>query len=1273
MIYPKIKQLFIAPAAADEEIARLAKLQNIILWAGLGVTLLSWGVVPPLASQPRFASMIIGFVLLLYVGLLVLFRSGYRQLTGWLHVVSLWGILTFSLFWFGGVRGPAFGAYVVVIVIAGLLLGTRASLAFTGLCLLTGSVAFGLEVQGALPTPFSDPTAGALWMGQNMVFILVAVVLNLAIRSIFEALGQARRHEKALQQSNRQLLALQSAGAAMTSSLEVQWVLNTVTKEIVQWLDVAGCTISEWNQADDTVESIAAYDPNDCWDRGPGSKVYDLGDYPLTKGVLVEKRAQQMFIDQPDIDPAEAAYMTSIQIKSLLMLPMIFRNRVVGLIEIIDNRTARVFSDQEVDLVQLLANQAASAITNARLYQRAQQEITKHKQMEVELQQYKIHLEEKVAERTAKLSTANQQFLREIIERRRTEKALDQQRTFLWQVIDTIPHFIFAKDRQGRFTLANEAFAKTYGSTTPNQLVGKTDADFNSNRALVKQYLTDDLAVMDSLQEISIPEEQVIKADGQILWRETIKCPIMDEDGVARQVLGIVTDITERKQAEEALRESEARFRRLVDQASDAFFLIDFENDKIIDVNQQACDSLGYSREELLSSAAGLIDFGFETDKFNAWAERFDQGEPVTIQGVHIRKDGTTFPVEIRASLLELNGRNLRLALVRDVSERKQVEEALRFQKTLLEVQSEVSPDGILLVSSGRRILSYNQRFVEMWGIPAAVLNTRSSQAALRAIGDKVVNSDAFMTKVRYLYDHRDEQRQDETALKNGRVFEHYTAPITSPDQVNYGRVWYFRDITERKQAEAALQRAKEAAEAANRAKSEFLANMSHELRTPLNGILGYAQILQRDNGLTKRQRESISVMKQSGEHLLTLLNDILDLSKIEAGKMELQVSHFNLLDFLDNIVDVFRIQAQQKGIIFTYETLSDLPIGVQGDEKRLRQVLINLLGNAIKFTEEGRVNFKVGYHYTKIRFQVEDTGIGIKAKDLKIIFSPFRQAQGSRAGVQGTGLGLSISKRLIEMMGSKLNVVSRPGQGSTFWVDLDLPLVKGWRQKQVAGGPAIIGVQGPERKILIIDDNQANRAVLVDLLMAVGFEVEEAEDGQIGLSKAKTMLPNVILMDLAMPRMDGFTATRQIRQDPQLKDKVIIAVSASAFSEDQQRSLEAGCNGFVAKPVRLELLLQQIQNHINLDWIYDDNNRQQLITSTAQQATSLPMVGPPPETAAQLFELALKGDVKRIKEQIVYLEQLGDLYHPFAAELRRLAKQYQVKRIQALLKPYVS
>jgi len=469
-------------------------------------------------------------------------------------------------------------------------------------------------------------------------------------------------------------------------------------------------------------------------------------------------------------------------------------------------------------------------------------------------------------------------------------------------------------------------------------------------------------------------------------------------------------------------------------------------------------------------------------------------------------------------------------------------------------------------------------------------------------------------------------------------------------------------------------QRAEEAAETANRAKSEFLASMSHELRTPLNGILGYAQILRKNQALTPQQKNGINVIHQCGEHLLTLINDILDISKIEARRMELYPKEFYFPDFLESIVQICRIRTEQKRIALVYRQLTPLPKVVQGDEKRLRQVLINLLSNAVKFTEKGTINFLVGYHQGRLRFQIEDTGIGIAQEQLEEIFLPFKQVGEDSRKTEGTGLGLAISRQLVEMMGGEIKVKSTLGKGSTFWLDLDLPEVLSPFDVKKFDERNIIGFVGDKKRVLIADDKWENRSVLVNLLEPLGFEVLEATDGLDCLNKALEFKPDVIFMDLVMTVMDGFEATRRLRMLPDFKQVVVIAISASVFDFDKKQSLGVGCDDFLPKPFRFGELLEKLRVYLRLEWVYEDikiapeDSDNVKLESKTQDKNLIP---PPAEEIAILLDLAMRGNLRSIAQRAAKLEELDAKWSPFATCLRQMAKEFKGKQIVDFIKKY--
>jgi PAS domain S-box-containing protein len=605
---------------------------------------------------------------------------------------------------------------------------------------------------------------------------------------------------------------------------------------------------------------------------------------------------------------------------------------------------------------------------------------------------------------------------------------------------------------------------------------------------------------------------------------------------------------------------------------------------------------------------------------------------------------------------------------------RREAETALARAEQRYRGVFENAVEGLYLSSPEGRFLSANPAIAQMLGYesPAALINAVNDIRRQLYVSDN--RRDEFFKAI---------LQSDEVTAFESEVFRAEGSTIWISESVRAirnaeGAIDHFEgvatDVTAKREAARALQAAKEAADAASRAKSYFLASVSHELRTPLNGILGYTQILRRDAALGEKQREGVRVIHESADHLLALINDVLDLSKIEAGRIELHPADFDLIEFVDGVERAFMPRAKEKSILFESAVAAELPRWVRGDEQRLRQIVFNLVSNAVKFTKAGGVVFSVQRSENDaIRFSVSDTGPGISAEDVGKLFEPFAQVGNkASAAASGTGLGLAISRSLVERMSGRLNVESKPGWGSRFWFDVALPVATGVAPTPSGAARRVTGYEGRRRKILIVDDNVANRSVIVDMLAPLGFELAEAADGLTALTEANRFRPDLVLMDLRLPgEIDGLEATRRLRASEKTSSDAaaalkIIAVSASAYDLDRTECFSAGCDDFIAKPFREEALWSAISRALGINWQTVDPE---------ETRTPFPLVvhAPPPEEAAAIYELAAKGDVVGIRGRAQALIALDAKYTSFAQSVLDLAGRFKMKAIRSFVGRYMN
>lgn len=466
------------------------------------------------------------------------------------------------------------------------------------------------------------------------------------------------------------------------------------------------------------------------------------------------------------------------------------------------------------------------------------------------------------------------------------------------------------------------------------------------------------------------------------------------------------------------------------------------------------------------------------------------------------------------------------------------------------------------------------------------------------------------------------------------------------------------REIELHRQTDAQLQYARQIAEQANQAKSRYITGISHELRTPLNSILGYAQLLDNDPSIPDSRQQAIRVIRRSGEHLLSLIEGTLDIARIEGGKLTFDIKPLRFPEYIKQIVSMFELQARNKGINFCYEVSGELPSIVRADQKRLSQILINILGNAVKFTQSGGVVFRLQYARELLLIEVEDTGPGILTEEIEKIFEPFTRGSATDGGtIGGTGLGLTISKMLTEFMGGELTVNSVVGKGTVFKIKLFLPQIHQTHEMELALTAHPIGYAGPKRKILVVDNEQVDREFLVNVLQPLGFEMAEAANGQQCLDQHIMFKPDLIFMDLAMPVMDGWEASYIIRKI-RYSTVPIGIVSANAFDKGLENTAGIGAEDFILKPVNITELLSWLGARLNIDWLMKPD---EVKIATEETNQTFQLIAPPQRYLDELLSLINIGYVRGVAKKIDEIESLDEKYVIFATTMRKLAQQFQL------------
>ena len=793
---------------------------------------------------------------------------------------------------------------------------------------------------------------------------------------------------------------------------------------------------------------------------------------------------------------------------------------------------------------------------------------------------------------------------RDVTQQKQLEAELRQSELKFRTIVEQANDIIYTIDARGMTTYVSPNIQTTLG--IPND-------EFIDHYCDIRVHPDDIEMVTIAIQKTLAGENttlecRAIHQDGSIRWLNSNLAPIQDANGEF-QIMGIARDLSDRKRLEEELRQSEYKFRAIVENANDLIYVIDAKG-KIIYMSPNSTVIYGFSPEEMQGLSFNRFVHPDDLASGADAIQRAIAGERFSFEVRSFHKDGSLRWFGSNISPYRMpNGEIGIMGIGRDITDRKRLEEELRQSQQFLNSVIDNIPMGFFAKDARDdfRYVLINRCAERFVGFSREMGVGRTDRELLSpAEAAFYRQQDEAVLRLRSLIETP--ELEMESATGDRLLARILKFPLVDDQGTLTHVLCLTDDITERKQREEELRLAKDAAEAANRSKSTFLANMSHELRTPLNVILGFTQLMERDTSLSDRQRQYITTINRSGEHLLNLINDVLEMSKIEAGRITLHPEPFDLGYLLDTLQEMFRVRAEAKQIGLDFVQLSSLPPAIIADAGKLRQVLINLLSNAVKFTEQGQITLQVEmdmqHQQTQdttslmmtalLRFRIADTGIGIAPHEIEQLFQPFVQTASGLQVKEGTGLGLTISRQFVQLMGGEITVESVVGQGSTFCFQIPVTLAIAPNSSALTRSQPVLGLapDQPTYRLLIVDDRLDNRTLLTHLLQPLGFETQTASNGQEAIAVWQTWQPHLIWMDMRMPILDGYDATRQIRDLERSQGVVdtptkIIALTASAFEEQRATVLASGCDDFVRKPFREQVIFDKLTEHLGVQFLY--------------------------------------------------------------------------------------